>query len=234
LSGRKTRGIMHPYQFLIDEDTKDMVDDLITEYGDEDVLMKTAIEALHRKHYGSASEEKSIPRLAAQTPIASERLELLMEDVAKILAQPKHYVPVQTTSATSLDNEKQVQLTQEANEKILSKIDELGVKFSKQTAAQVLQTNGTKHMTTEMSNEEVIQLLKRLDQLETKLTRAISETSFTAARSSGPTRSGPLRELGDAPKISAIKDGDMVSMDDVERPLLDDVLDTVIVSVENE
>ena len=235
MNREKITGIRHPFQFLIDENIKDMVDDLISEYGDEDNLMKAAIEALHQMHYGSLTEEKTVPRLAAKNHLAGERFDELKEFVKDLLSQPKHHIPTKVSETVTVNNEKQIQLTQEANEKILAKIDELGVKFSKQTAAQETQKNGTKHVTKEMSNEEIIQLLKRLDQLETKLTRAISETSFTAARSSGPTRSGPLRDLGgDAPKISAIKDEDMVSMDNVERPLLDDVLDTVIVSVENE
>ena len=235
MSGRKIRGVMHPFEFLIDEDTKDLLDDLMTEYGDENRLMRIAIETLHKWHYGTEKEKDDfITKVSTKDSVASERFDLLREDVKKILAQSKHYVPVPTTNASTLDNEKQMQLTQEANEKILSKIDELNVKFSKQTASQEPKTNGTKHVTTEMSNEEILQLLKRMEQMETKITKEISEKSFAAARSSGPSRTGPLRDLGDgnAPKIHAVEGGAQ-PMDDVERPLLDDVLDTVIVSVED-
>jgi len=225
---------MHPFQFLINEDTKDMLDDLMTEYGDEEELMKAAIEALHRMHYGSPIDEKTVPRLATKSDMASEKLDILLDTVGKILAQPKHYVPVETASAAPVDNDKQKQLTQEANKMIIAKIEELGVKFSKQVT-QESQANGTKHVTQEMSKEEILQLLKRIDQMESKLTRVISEKSFAAARSSGPARTGPLRDLGDgnAPKIHAVEGGNQ-PMDDVERPLLDDVLDTVIVSVEDD
>ena len=232
LSGRKIRGVMHPFQFLIDEDTKDMLDDLMTEYGDEEELMKAAIEILHRKHYGSPYEEKSVPRLTTKSVLASEKLDQLVEMFGKILEQPQHLMPVQSTSTTSVDNEKQIQLTKEANQIIIDKIEELGIKFSKQVA-QESNTNGVKHVTKEMSNEEIIQLLKRMEQMESKITRVISEKSFAAARSTGPTRSGGLRDLGEAPKIHAMEGGGPPT-DDVERPLLDDVLDTVIVSVEDD
>ncbi|MHA1243384.1 MAG: hypothetical protein ACTSXA_14055 [Candidatus Heimdallarchaeota archaeon] len=232
MSGRKIRGVMHPFQFLIDEDTKDMLDDLMTEYGDEEDLMKAAIEFLHRKHYGSPIEEKSVPRLSPKSDLASEKLDALVEMFGKVLEQPNHIVQAPATNTASIDTEKQLQLTKEANQIVIDKIEELGIKFSKQVAEES-QTNGVKHVTKEMSNEEIIQLLKRMEQMESKITRVISEKSFAAARSSGPSRTGPLRDLGDAPKIHAVE-GSNQPMDDVERPLLDDVLDTVIVSVEDD
>lgn len=232
MNNPKITGYRHLFQFYIDENTKDQLDDLRIHFGDEELVMIRAIQALHRMIYPPKDQTTQV---SATNQQANEKLDDLLKYVEKLLAQPQHIVPIPVSTTTSATDEKQIQLTQEANEKILAKIDELNVKFSKQTAAQEPQTNGIKHVTTEMSNEEILQLLKRMDQMESKITRVISEKTFAATRSSGPTRSGPMRDLGDgnAPKIHAVEGGGQ-PMDNVERPLLDDVLDTVIVSVEDE
>ena len=82
-----------------------------------------------------------------------------------------------------------------------------------------------------MSKEEVLQLIKRIDQLESKLTRAISQSRV--ASSTTPTRRGS-RDLGEPPKIGEVKIIDGPPMDPQDRPLLDDVLNTVIVSVDKD
>jgi hypothetical protein len=202
------------------------------EYGDESIVMKEAIKALHRKHWGAPTKEKTVPRVAANSVMAGERFDELINMFREIIAEQSHHIAIPVTNTTTAESEKQLQLTQEATQKIFDKIEDLDIKFSKQVA-QESQVNGQKHVTKEMSNEEIVQLLKRMEQMESKITRVISEKSFAAARSPGPSRSGRLRDLGDAPKITAMEGGGPPT-DDVERPLLDDVLDTVIVSVEDE
>ncbi|MEA2070510.1 MAG: hypothetical protein U9O98_04390, partial [Asgard group archaeon] len=108
------------------------------------------------------------------------------------------------------------------------KIEELGVKFTKIISSEST-PNGQKTITAEMSQEEVLQLIKRIDQLEAKLTRAISNSQ----RSISSSRRSSDFDDSDAPKIGKAKpvEGEIIKQD---RPLLDDVLDSVIVSVEKD
>ena len=85
--------------------------------------------------------------------------------------------------------------------------------------------------TAEMSKEEVLQLIKRIDQLESKLTRAISQSRVASV--AAPSRRG-TRDLGEPPKIAEAKMIDGPPLEPEERPLLDDVLNTVIVSVDKD
>ena len=85
-------------------------------------------------------------------------------------------------------------------------------------------------MMAEMSKEEVLQLIRRIDQLESNLARAISRSGGMG----GVGRGRGSRDLGEPPKIGEIKKIDGAPIMQEDRPLLEDVLDTVIVSVDEE
>jgi hypothetical protein len=181
------------------------------------------------KHFGVISS-KTPPPTYSETfsgldETANTKLNELWEYFVEIKEQFKPQAPVEPESNTHIVH----QLSEEANEKIIQKIDELGMRFSK-IIPKDEQTTSQK--TAEMSKEEVLQLIKRIDQLESKLTRAISQ-SRVASTVAAPTRRG-TRDLGEAPKIGVAKAIDGPPPEPEERPLLDDVLNTVIVSVDKE
>ena len=52
---------MYPFEFEIDQDTKDMLDDLLTKYPNHILIIKRAVEALHEKHFGSSDSKEPLP-----------------------------------------------------------------------------------------------------------------------------------------------------------------------------
>ncbi len=227
-SGKRIRGFRFYLDYEYGSETKDQIEDLLTMHSSTDEILTKAISVLHEQNFGSISK-KSPPPSYSQTFTAtddttSKRLDELWGFIQTIKEQTKPPVPVEATQNAQINH----LLSDEQNEKILKKIDELGMRFSK-ILPQEEQIAGQK--TTEMSKEEVLKLIKRIDQLESKLTRAISQSRVAA----GPvrTRRG-TRDLGEPPKIAEAKPIDGPKPDAQDRPLLDDVLDTVIVSVEKE
>jgi transcriptional regulator with GAF, ATPase, and Fis domain len=219
---RIRRAMMH-FEFEIDQDTKDQIEDLLREYTDVNQLVAKAIEVLHAKHFGVPTTSK-LPgesKSLAQKP--------LNEASSKKIDQLLKFMRNLSEKQQQLQQNNSRELSPEASQQILEKIEELGVKFTKVVPPE-LKINGTKTTTSEMSQEEVLQLIKRIDQLETKLTRVISQSSSI---SGPPRRQRPQQmESGDVPKISKIEGEG--KQEPTSRPLLDDVLNTVIVSVETE
>jgi cell division protein YceG involved in septum cleavage len=176
-------------------------------------------------------EKKPMPKFV-MTPSdngAYQKMDELLKYMKVIASQREHQKIIEKVST---DPEEVKQLTEEANKKILEKIDELGVKFSK-IEPDVKEKTGKKSIPTEMSQEEILQLLQRIDKMESKLTRAISEARISSAATI--TRGRKLDDMaGDVPKIGKIEGGDAMPQAAEDRPLLDDVLSTVIVSVEKD
>jgi len=234
LSGRKIRGPRFYLDYEYESDTKDQIEDLLTEYPSALEVITEAISVLHKQHFGSSSDRSPPPKysetLATTDPNTSKRLDELHTFIQTLKEDIKHLVPVETETKNQTDL---FQLSDEANEKILEKIEDLGMKFSKIMPKEEKAPKGQKkQVTAEMSNEEVLQLIKRIDQMESKLTRAISQSrTATGPATTGVRRSGGLRDLGDAPKIGAAKPIEGPPPDQ-DRPLLDDVLETIIVSTE--
>ena len=229
---RRVRGLRFYLEYEYDSLTKDMLEDLLTQYTTSDEILSKAIALLHEQHFGSITKKTPPPRysetLSTTNDDASQKLDLLWEYVQQIKEDVTHRVPVE---ANNNSQAMQFQLSEEANKMILEKIDDLGMRFSKIMTEQD-KSGIEKKVTAEMSNEEILQLIKRIDQLESKLTRAISQSRVAAAPASS-SRSG-MRDLGEPPKIGEIKKIDGPVPDVVDRPLLDDVLDSVIVSTEEE
>ncbi len=234
MSGRKIRGPRFYLDYEYESDTKDQIEDLLTEYPSALEVITEAISVLHKQHFGSSSDRSPPPKysetLTTTDPNTSKRLDELYAFIQTLKEDIQHQVPVE---AETSNQTVQYELSDEANDKILEKIEELGMKFSKiMPKEEKAQKGQKKSVTSEMSNEEVIQLIKRIDQLESKLTRAISQSrTATVPATSGTRRSGGLRDLGDAPKIGAAKPIEGPPPDQ-DRPLLDDVLETIIVSTE--
>lgn len=236
LSGRKIRGPRFYLEYEYESDTKDQIEDLLAEYPSAEEVITNAISVLHKQYFGSPSDKSPPPKysetLATTDPNTTKRLDELYAFIQTLKEDIQHQVPVgaETTNQTV-----QYQLSDEANEKILEKIDDLGMKFSKiMPKEEKAQKGQKKPLTAEMSNEEILQLIKRIDQMESKLTRAISQSRVAIGpATTGGRRSGGLRDLGEAPKIGEAKrvDGPMPEQD---RPLLDDVLEAVIVSTEDD
>ncbi|MBD3191483.1 MAG: hypothetical protein GF308_12615 [Candidatus Heimdallarchaeota archaeon] len=225
MSGRRLRGATMHFEFEIDADTKTLLEDLLTQYPNTEIIIKRAIETLHKQHFGSLSEEsegQKPPSYQADI-LSNQKLNELIGYIQEIREEAKG----RASSTVTVQNNKDVPLSSEANQKILAKIEELGVKFSKITAPE----QSGKIVTTEMSKEEVLQLIKRIDQLESKLTRAISQSRVAAA---APARSRSGRTMDEPPKIGKVQKIDGATFQPEERPMLDDVLNTVIVSVDDE
>ncbi|NHJ87717.1 MAG: hypothetical protein FK734_19805 [Asgard group archaeon] len=237
MSERRIRGLTFYLEYVYDSETKDMIEDLLTLYSSSDEIINHAISILHEKHFGSISKKTPPPTYSKTFSGVDEKASKTLEELWMFVQEMKDKfpkvpaVPTIESSTTVKQNSQQIHFSEEANEKILEKIDELGMKFSKIVSPE--DRNDNKPITAEMSKEEVLQLIKRIDQLESKLTKAISQSRVPATTSSGIGKR-PLRDFGEAPKIGpAIPvEGKPANLED--RPLLDDVLDTVIVSVENE
>jgi hypothetical protein len=241
LNQRRTRDLRFYFEYEYSADTKDQIEDLLTMYSSADDIMTHAIAALHEKHFGSSTSKTPPPTysktFSGNSEIADKRIDELWHFVQTIkenlqttqqIAQPQPQPQPQQVQV----NDQQIKFTKEANEKIFEKIDELGMKFQK-IVREADKSTGQKAVTAEMSKEEVLQLIHRIDKLESKLTRAISETRAAAAP---PSRTGrrEIRDFGDAPKIKVSDAADGVPQEPTERPLLEDVLDTIIVSVEKD
>jgi len=236
LSGKKITGPRFNLEYVYDSDTKGQIEDLLTEYPSVEDVVTDAISVLHGQHFGKSSTKTKPPKysetLATTDPNTSKRLDELHTFIQTLKEDIRHIVPAESKTINQTDL---FQLSDEANEKILEKIEDLGMKFSKIIPKEEKTPKGQKKpVTAEMSNEEILQLIKRIDQMESKLTRAISQSRVAV----GPTttsgrRSGGLRDLEDAPKIGLAKpiDGPPPEQD---RPLLDDVLESIIVSTEDD
>jgi len=173
LSGRKIRGPRFYLDYEYESDTKDQIEDLLTEYPSALEVITEAISVLHKQHFGSSSDRSPPPKysetLATTDPNTSKRLDELHTFIQTLKEDIKHLVPVETETKNQTDL---FQLSDEANEKILEKIEDLGMKFSKIMPKEEKAPKGQKkQVTAEMSNEEVLQLIKRIDQMESKLTR---------------------------------------------------------------
>ncbi len=227
MSGRRTRELRFYLEYEYDSETKDQIEDLLTRYSSAADILTKSIAALHEKHFGLIST-KTPPQTYSETfsgsdDTATTKLNELWEYFVEVKEQFRPQPPVESESNAQIVH----QLSEEANEKIIQKIEELGMKFSK-----IIPKNeqSTEQKTAEMSKEEVLQLIKRIDQLESKLTRAISQSRATTA---APARRG-ARDLGKPPEIREAKIIDGSPPEPEERPLLDDVLNTVIVSVDKD
>jgi len=217
-------------EYEYDSFTKDMLIDLLTIYDTSDELITDAIHLLHEKNFGSISKrtrsEKLLKTFTPASDAAKPKLDELFDFYQKLAEQLEKLLAGNNQAAA-------IQFSEQINDKLVKKIDELGMKFSKIVPADHSKQNQQKTTTTEMSHEEVLQLIKRIDKLESKLTQAISETRV-AVPTGTSSRRREIRDFGDAPKITAIDSSDGPITESVERPLLDDVLDTVIVSVEKD
>lgn len=228
MSGRRLRGVTMHFEFEIDADTKTLIEDLLTQYPNTEIIVKRAIETLHEQHFGSLSDEsepQKPPPSYQEEVLSNKKINELIGYIQEIREEAKSRSP----PATTVKADNKAPLSSEANQKILAKIEELGVKFSKITAPE--QQSG-KVVTTEMSKEEVLQLIKRIDQLESKLTRAISQSRVATAAPARSRRSE--RTMDEPPKVGKAKKIDGAAFQPEDRPMLDDVLNTVIVSVEEE
>lgn len=227
MSGRRTRELKFYLEYEYNSETKDQIEDLLTRYSSDADILTKAVAALHEKHFGLIST-KTPPQKYSETfsgldETANTKLNELWEYFVEIKEQFRPQPPVESESNAQLVH----QLSEEANEKIIRKIEELGMKFSK-IIPKGEQT--TEQKTAEMSKEEVLQLIKRIDQLESKLTRAISQSRVATT---APSRRG-ARDLGEPPKIGEVKIIDGPPPEPEDRPLLDDVINTVIVSVDKD
>jgi hypothetical protein len=232
LNQRRVRELRFYFEYEYNAETKDQIEDLLTLYSSADDIVTRAIATLHEQHFGSIS--KRTPPTYKQTfsgnsEVANEKLDELWQYVQALKEFQKDQIAAQAEKVTNAKN--QVHFSDETNKKILEKIDDLGMRFSK-IVSEADKETGKKAITTDMSNEEVLQLIKRIDQLESKLTKAISQSRATSA----PARTGrrEIRDFGDAPKIGPAKPIEGQPMETEERPLLEDVLDTIIVTVERD
>lgn len=236
MSGRKTRGPRFNLDYVYDSDTKDQIEDLLTKYPSVEEAIADAISVLHGQHFGISNTKSAPPKysetLTTTDPNTSKRLDELHAFIQTLKEDIRHIVPVEAETINQTDL---FQLSDEANEKILEKIEDLGMKFSKIMPKEEKTPKGQKKpVTAEMSNEEILQLIKRIDQMESKLTRAISQSRVAVGpATTGVRRSGGLRDLGDAPKIGLAKPTEGPPPDQ-DRPLLDDVLESIIVSTEDD
>jgi len=235
LSHKRVRDPRFYIEYEYDAETKDKIEDLLTLYSTLEEILTKAIALLHEQHFGSITK-RTLPPAFSRTFSATDAIaDKKLDELYRFIQEMKEQFPkvVQASNQKEVDASEQKQLIQfseEANKRIMKKIDELGMRFSK-IISEADQSTGKKAVTAEMSKEEVLQLIKRIDKLESKLTKAISQS-----RVAGPIRGtsrGPLRDLGEPPKIAEIKKIEGRPPEPEERPLLDDVLDTVIVSVES-
>ena len=227
MSGRRTRELKFYLEYEYNSETKDQIEDLLTRYPSSSDILTKSIAALHEKHFGLISTKAPPPTysetFSGSDDTATTKLNELWEYFVEVKEQFRPQPPVESETNAQIVH----QLSEEANEKIIQKIEELGMKFSK-IIPKGEQSTGQK--TAEMSKEEVLQLIKRIDQLESKLTRAISQSRVATA---APARRG-TRDLGEPPKIGEVKKIDGPPLEPEDRPLLDDVLNTVIVSVDKD
>ncbi len=236
MSGRKIRGPRFNLDYIYESDTKDEIEDLLTKYSSVEEVITNAISALHEQYFGSASTKSPPPKysetLSTTDPNTSKRLDELHSFIQTLKEDIGHLVPVEAGTINQTD---QFQLSDEANEKILEKIEDLGMKFSKIMPKEEKAPKGKKKpVTAEMSNEEVLQLIKSIDQMESKLTRAISQSRVAVGpATTSVRRSSGLRDLGEAPKIGKAQAIEGPPLDQ-DRPLLDDVLEAVIVSTDED
>ncbi|NHJ47787.1 MAG: hypothetical protein FK733_08365 [Asgard group archaeon] len=231
MNHRRVRDLRFYMEYEYSSETKDMIEDLLTKYPDADDILTKAIAALHEKHFGAISTKTPPPTYSQTFSGNSDTADKRIDELWHFVQSVKE---LQTTpQKVATNNKNQNHFSDESNEKILEKIDELGMSFKK-IVSEADKVTGKKAITADMSKEEVLQLIKRIDQLESKLTRAISESRVAAA--AAPSRIGgrQLRDLGDAPKIGAAQPIDKTAAESEDRPLLEDVLDTIIVSVEKE
>lgn len=230
MSNRKIRDLRFYLEYEYDSYTKDMIEDLLEVFSSSDEILSKAIEKLHEEHFGSISKRTHGTRYSDKVKTAgkesSEKLDELEVFIQNLKEQGIYLVQPNQDS-----NKEAAKLTEEANKRIISKIDELGMKFTK-ILTEEDQKGKQKTITAEMSQEEILQLIKRIDQLESKLTRAISQSRVATAPTTSARRGG-MRDMGEPPSIS-VKKIDGPIEDKIDRPLLDDVLDTVIVSVEDD
>lgn len=233
MNQRRIRELRFYFEYEYNAETKDQIEDLLTLYPSADDIVTKAIATLHEQHFGSISKRTPPPSysqtFSANSDIATKKLDELWQYVQILKEFQKSQIVAQTEKATNAQS--QVHFSEETNKKILEKIEDLGMKFSK-IVSEADKETGKKAITAEMSNEEVLQLIKRIDQLESKLTKAISQSRTAAS----PARTGrrELREFGEAPKIGVVKPVEGQPMEPEERPLLEDVLDTIIVTVERD
>ena len=227
MSGRRTRELKFYLEYEYNSETKDQIEDLLTRYPSSSDILTKSIAALHEKHFGLISTKAPPPTysetFSGSDDTATTKLNELWEYFVEVKEQFRPQPPVESETNAQIVH----QLSEEANEKIIQKIEELGMRFSK-IIPKGEQSTGQK--TAEMSKEEVLQLIKRIDQLESKLTRAISQSRVATA---APARRG-VRDLGEPPKIGEVKKIDGPPLEPEDRPLLDDVLNTVIVSVDKD
>jgi len=235
LNQRRIRGPTFHFEYEYDSETKDKLEDLLTLYSTPEEILTNAIALLHEQHFGSISKRTPPPvysrTFSASDDTTSEKLDELWRYVQEIKDQFPKAQAANHKEVDATEQKQLIQFSEEANKRILKKIDELGMRFSK-IISTADQTTGQKPVTAEMSNEEVLQLIKRIDKLESKLTKAISQSRISAPV--GGTSRRPLRDLGEPPKIGEIKKIEGRPPEPEDRPLLDDVLDTVIVSVESD
>ena len=227
MNERRVRDLKFYLEYEYSSTTKDQIEDLLTVYPSVDETLSKAIALLHEKHFGSLTT-KNPPATYSKTfsatnDVASKKLDELWEFFQEMKAQSDMH-----QTANIQKNKQQItQISEEANKKIIEKIEELGMRFMK-ILPKDDQKTGQK--TAEMTKEEVLHLIKRIDQLESKITRAISESKIP---STGPIRRGS-REIAEPPKAAQIKAVEGRITEQPERPLLDDVLETVIVSVDKD
>ncbi|MBN1328960.1 MAG: hypothetical protein JXA54_05760 [Candidatus Heimdallarchaeota archaeon] len=236
MSERRIRELTFYLDYVYDSETKDMIEDLLTLYSDSNEIINHAISVLHERHFGSISKKTPSPTYSKTFSGVDEKASKTVEELWMFIQEMKDKFPKIPTvptieSSVAIKQNNQPHFSEEANEKILEKIDELGMKFSK-IVSPVDRTDNNP-ITAEMSKEEVLQLIKRIDQLESKLTKAISQSRVPATSVGGSARR-PMKDFGDAPKIGPAIAIEGKNTNPEDRPLLEDVLDTVIVSVENE
>ena len=236
MSRKRVRDPRFYIEYEYDAETKDKIEDLLTLYPTPKEILTEAIAKLHEHHFGSITKRTLPPAYSRTFSTTDDIADKKLDELYRFIQEMKEQFPkvVQATNQKEVNVKEQKQLIQfseEANKRIMEKIDELGMRFKK-IISEADQSTGKKAVTTEMSKEEVLQLIKRIDKLESKLTKAISQSRVTVpARGTGR---GPLRDLGEPPKIGEIKKIEGRPPQPEERPLLDDVLDTIIVSVESD
>jgi len=238
LSEKRTRGFTFHLEYEYNADTKDLIEDLHELYLNSDEIISEAVKELHERHFGSSSTGTPPPAYQQAFSGVDETARKTIDELWIFFQEMKDKFPqapavpaIDTAAATSTQNAL-IHFSEEANEKILEKIEDLGMRFSKIISEGDKKT-GEKIVTAEMSNEEVLQLIKRIDKLESKLTKAISQSRVPASTGGGTGRR-ELRDFGEAPKIGVGKPIEGRSAELEDRPLLEDILDSVIVSVEKE
>lgn len=234
MNQRRVRELRFYFEYEYNAETKDHIEDLLTLYPSADDIVTRAIATLHEQHFGSISKKTPPPSysqtFSANSDVANKKLDELWQYVQVLKEFQKTQLAVQAEKATNAQN--QMHFSEETNEKIIDKIDELGMRFSK-IVSEADKETGKKAVTADMSNEEVLQLIKRIDQLESKLTKAITQ-SRTATTAPARTGRKEIKNFGEAPKIGPAKPIEGQSFEPEDRPLLEDVLDTIIVTVERD